>query len=554
MGGSGGDPGRPLLSGRFPSRKAAPRRRCDWVTVAGLSGTVEKLSIRIRVGDGSVHVVPFGAVTGVAVLGRIPCRDQGRRPVQRELNRRLKKRFEEMGIRIAVPVQGVRLGGEGPIAAPGAAGFLARSSVAGSARARSALWCRRRRRRDMRDGDIDGIADWLVRQGLAGADETALLHGFCARCRDAGLPLARAIVIVDTLHPIHEGRAFRWRHAATGESTTHAYGRTTEGEAAETWRRSPFHHLLTGTEDEYRCRIARGDPLRFPAMADLRDEGITDYVAMIHRFGDGGSIGEMDCVYSAWSTQEPAGFGEAEMAGLRRLAGPLALAVKCASLARIAGTLAEVYLGRDPGRMVLGGRIARGETERIGAVLWFSDLRGFTTIADAVPPEEVIPLLNDYAEAVISAVHGAGGDVLKLVGDGVLAIFKAEDPAAACRCALEAERSLRARVAALNSRRAEEGRPVTSVYLGLHVGDVFYGNIGSDERLDFTVVGPAVNEVTRIASMCRSVERAVVVSAGFAAATPEPERSGLVCVGRYALRGVGRAQELYTLDPETCRD
>ena len=146
--------------------------------------------------------------------------------------------------------------------------------------------------------------------------------------------------------------------------------------------------------------------------------------------------------------------------------------------------------------------------------MWFSDLRGFTRITDTAPPEQVIPLLNDYAEAVISAVHEAGGDVLKLIGDGTLAIFKADDPARACRSALAAEARMRERVAALNARRAAAGLPVTGVYLGLHVGEVFYGNIGSPERLDFTVIGPAVNEASRIAAMCRSVERDVLLSVG----------------------------------------
>jgi adenylate cyclase len=226
----------------------------------------------------------------------------------------------------------------------------------------------------------------------------------------------------------------------------------------------------------------------------------------------------------------------------------LALAVKCGTLARVAETLVETYLGRDAGQRVLSGRILRGVAEWINAVLWFSDLRGYTAITDTASPPEIIPLLNDYAEVVIGAVHDAGGDVLKLIGDAVLAVFNADDPAEACRSALRAEARLRRDLAALNARRAAERRPVTTVYLGLHLGDAFYGNVGSAARLDFTVVGPAVNEVSRIAAMCRSVDRAVLVSSDFAAATPAPEREALVSVGRYALRGVGRPQELFTLD------
>jgi adenylate cyclase len=228
----------------------------------------------------------------------------------------------------------------------------------------------------------------------------------------------------------------------------------------------------------------------------------------------------------------------------------LALAAKCASLARIAGTLVETYLGRDAGRRVLEGRILRGVADRIGAVVWFSDLRGFTRITDTAAPEQVIPLLNDYAEAVISAVYDEGGDVLKLIGDGTLAIFTAEDPARACRCALAAEALMRSRVGDLNARRSAAGLPVTDVYLGLHVGEVFYGNIGSPDRLDFTVVGPAVNETSRVAAMCRSAERDVLLSSAFAAAVHAEERERIISVGRYALRGVGRPQELFTLDRE----
>jgi adenylate cyclase len=403
----------------------------------------------------------------------------------------------------------------------------------------------------MDTGDIDRTTAWLIECGLAGASETELLHGFCDRCLQSGMDLSRAMTFIDTLHPIYEGRGFRWRNDGVEESSLVEYTRTNEGEAAANWQRTTFFHLLTTGADELRRRIGHGDPTDFSPLETMRAEGQTDYVALVHRFASDGVIGEMDCVYSSWTTRHPDGFGDADLAALRRLVPALALSIKCASLARIAGTLVEVYLGRDAGQLVLKGRISRGAADRISAVLWFSDLQGYTKITDTAPPDEIIPLLNDYADAVISAIYEAGGDVLKLIGDGALAIFRADDPADACRCALRAEAGLRRRLAALHERRMAEKRPVTTVYLGLHIGDVFYGNIGSDDRLDFTVVGPAVNEVSRIAAMCRSVDRSVVLSSDFAAATPEPERANLVSVGRYALRGVGRAQELFTLDPGT---
>jgi adenylate cyclase len=160
--------------------------------------------------------------------------------------------------------------------------------------------------------------------------------------------------------------------------------------------------------------------------------------------------------------------------------------------------------------------------------------------------------LNDYADVVVSAIHAQGGDVLKLIGDGILAIFTASDRARACAGALAATVAARRQVNALSARRAREALPTTDMYVGLHVGEVFYGNIGSTERLDFTVVGPAVNETSRIAAMCRSVDQPVLVSETFA--NVDGIRSQLVSVGRYALRGVANPQELFTLDPARRKD
>ncbi|MCW6508142.1 adenylate/guanylate cyclase domain-containing protein [Lichenifustis flavocetrariae] len=402
----------------------------------------------------------------------------------------------------------------------------------------------------MTNYSIETTRAWVIERGLAGASETELLHGFCERCCHLGLDLARGMVLIDTLHPVYEGRVFRWRNDGVEESRMLEYGRTSDNlEAAENWRRSVFSHLLDTGADEYACHLSSTEA-EFWNFEALRRDGLVGYAAFIHRFAREGSFGDMDCVYSSWSTHHDDGFSQAQLVALRELLPALALAIKCVSLARVAATLVEVYLGRDAGARVLSGRITRGVAEKLNAVLWFSDLRGYTTITDTAAPEEIIPLLNDYSEAAISAIYQHGGDVLKLIGDGVLAIFRAEDQQHACHCALEAEATLKASKIALNQRRRDEGRPVTSIYLGLHIGDVLFGNVGSEQRLDFTVVGPAVNEVSRIASMCRSVDRSVVLSSAFAMAAALEDRERLVSLGRYALRGVGRAQELFTLDPE----
>lgn len=399
------------------------------------------------------------------------------------------------------------------------------------------------------------LMNWLVTQGLTGLPENDLIRGFCERCRAAGLPLSRGLVFIDTLHPVFEGRGFRWNDGETNESDVFEYGSTSGGgDAGQTWRRSTFFHMLEHGDDEMVIDLADCDTLDFSMISDLADKGHKHFAAFVHRFGEAGTIGEMDCFYSYWTTRRAEGFGEHDMSALRDLVPVLGLAVKSAAQADIARTLGRVYLGRDAAEQVLRGKMSRGVTERIKAVLWFSDVRGSTAISERIEPDEIIPFLNDYAQASIDAIHDAGGEVLKLIGDGVLAMFTNENMAAAKRAALRAEHRFRHNIGVLNVRRAAEGRPVTTAYVGLHVGEVFYGNIGSEDRLDFTVVGPAVNEVSRIASMCSSVDRELLTSSDFRSGLDAVGRNHLVSTGRFALRGISRAQDLYTLDPDIAAD
>jgi adenylate cyclase len=406
------------------------------------------------------------------------------------------------------------------------------------------------------EDDVRALNAWLAQAGLRGEPEAALVNGFCERAVAVGVPISRALLLVDTLHPVYEGRLVRWGYGPS-EPAVRDYGRThlPEGIADSylfieqtdlaRWHGSPFFRMLQTGESLLRRRVTAESEAEFAVLRDYRAVGITDYVAIISRFAPEGVIGEMDCIYSSWSTEHAGGFADAHIAALKRVVPTLALAIKATALARMTATLMETYLGRDAARRVLSGRIMRGVADRIDAVIWFSDLRGFTRITDTAP-EQIIPLLNDYADVIVSVIHAQGGDVLKLIGDGILAIFTAPERVQACAAALTAAMAARSTLAALNERRAREGLPVTDMYLGLRAGEVFYGNIGSTERLDFTVLGPAVNETSRIAAMCRSVEQPVLVSGAFA--NVGCMRSRLVSVGRYALRGVAQPQELFTLD------
>ncbi len=402
---------------------------------------------------------------------------------------------------------------------------------------------------------ITALIAWLTEAGLSGQPEADLVTGFCERAIAAGIPISRAHVFIDTLHPVHEGHVFRFGHDPS-ELPSQGYGRTgLNTEAAggiqqsgvgDVWRRSVFFHMLQTGDSLLRRRLTVEGETEFNSLPAMRAAGMLDYVAIINRFSPDRVIGEMECVYSSWATSHPDGFADEQVAALEKVAPFLALAIKSAALERMLATLMETYLGRDAGQRVLGGRIVRGVSERIDAVIWFSDLRGFTRITETTP-EHVIPLLNDYAEVIVTSIHEQGGDVLKLIGDGTFAIFVAEDRAHACNAAIAAAVAAQRGVALLNERRVAEGVPATDMYLGLHVGQVFYGNIGSTERLDFTVVGPAVNEASRIAAMCRSVDQPILLSSAFASVGGIGDR--IVSVGRYALRGVAQPQELFTLDP-----
>ena len=411
--------------------------------------------------------------------------------------------------------------------------------------------------RGMNEAFFTEMSAWLTQAGLAGAYETDIVSGFCERCVAAGLPLSRTLIFIDTLHPVHEGRMFRWGFGPN-EPALLEYGRTSpealaasgsdpkDVEMAERWRRTAHYRMLQTGESFLRRRLNATTMDEFTPLPEWLAAGMTDFVAIISRFAPEGVIGEMDGVYTSWGTRAPDGFDDYHIAALKRVVPYLALALKSVSLVRMTETLMETYLGRDAGQRVLSGRIVRGIAEKIDAVIWFSDLRGFTCVTDTMP-EQVIPLLNDYADAIVSAIHQHGGDVIKLIGDGTLAIFTAEDRFHACTAALSAAIAARRGVAELKERRAADGKAVTDMYLGLHVGEVFYGNVGSRERLDFTVIGPAVNETSRIAAMCRSVDQPVLVSSAFANVGDIMRR--LVSVGRSALRGVSHPQELFTLDP-----
>ena len=288
--------------------------------------------------------------------------------------------------------------------------------------------------------------------------------------------------------------------------------------------------------------------LDFPLLEELAREGGTDYFAQIVRFGPEGDASRGTGIAYSFTTDRQEGFGEDDLTLLRAVLPALSLAMMAHAGHTIASGLLEAYLGSDAGRRVHAGAVERGSVESIRAVLWFADIRGFTTLADSNPGLDVIELLDEVFETLTAPLRSRGGQVLKFMGDGMLAIFPllAETQAESCRDAIDAAREAMHTLDRINRARVEACKPVAEVDLALHIGEVLYGNVGAADRLDFTVIGPAVNEAARIETLCEPLGRKVLVSAEFAAAAPNC--NDLQPLGQHRLRGVREPRAIYGLN------
>jgi adenylate cyclase len=387
------------------------------------------------------------------------------------------------------------------------------------------------------------IIGWIISVALEETGQAELMGGYCERLVEAGVPLWRAAIGIDTLHPLIDARGLWW---VSGEGVTEdAFLRGGSPEQEADWRQSPWFRLIEDGESRMRRVLAKGEGTKeFPLLASLAARGATDYLARVVPFGERGAVGGAPGLSTSWTTSNPNGFAEEDISLVEQTLPAFALALKTRMGVDTTRTLVTTYLGRDPAERVLRGEIERGKVNTERKVIWFSDLTGFTRIADTMPREQLLELLNAYSDCLVEVVLQQGGEVLKFMGDGILAVF---DGADACQRALDAAESARSAIVELNRKRTGLERPITGFTLALHEGEVLYGNVGSRERLDFTVLGPAVNETSRIQAMSRSLDQPILVSASFACLSGE-HRKRLVSVGRYALRGVEEPQELFTLD------
>ncbi len=382
--------------------------------------------------------------------------------------------------------------------------------------------------------DIRSVVDWLAGGALSGTRSEDVLAELCQRMVECGIPLWRVAVFVTTLHPDVMGRRFLWQ-AESGVTTSEALFAITE---TDDFRTSPFATVYA-TRAPLRRRLADSDcPTDFAILRDLRAEGATDYAAFPLLFTDG------TIHVATWSTRQPGGFTAKQFSDLEAIIAPLARVAEIRALRRTAGNLIDTYVGHQTGERILAGKIRRGYVEAIRAAIWLSDMRGFTTQSEQLPPQAIIDLLNRYFGCQVPAILEHGGEVLKFMGDGLLAIFPIageNDASAVCARTLACAREVRGRIAELPHQA--DNTDAIRFGLALHVGEVMYGNIGGGNRLDFTCIGPAVNLAARLEKVAAKLGKTIVASAGFASHSPHE----FMRLGEFPVAGFAAPQIVFGL-------
>ena len=399
------------------------------------------------------------------------------------------------------------------------------------------------------------LTDWLADAGLRNMSLETILDGFSRRLNHMGVPVARAFVGVSTLHPMVRARSLIWDRD-TPEIEHFEFGHA--GIDVPILRQSPFVPMLRDGVTERRCDLTDAATVEsVPMFGELQTAGMTEWLGRVFPMGElvpevGWTVeaehAERLALFCAVTTDRPGGYSEADLKVLDRALPVFALAVKAVTMRALGQGLLAAYLGDDPASRVFAGTVQRGEVQSVEAVLFFTDLRGFTSIADTTPGRELIALLDECFECMAAPVQRHGGEVLKFMGDGLLAAFAVRPAGRAdvCAAALDAATEALALIEALNARRRAAGQRTAGLDLSLHIGTVQYGNVGTAQRLDFTVIGPAVNEASRIEKLCEPLGHSLLMSQSFAEAATSC-RSRLVSVGRHRLRGVREETELFGL-------
>jgi adenylate cyclase len=382
-----------------------------------------------------------------------------------------------------------------------------------------------------------GLTEWLVREGRFLPDNSELFSGFCERVAAAGVPLDRATLHLRALHPDYRGVARVWRPGQPLGLRYMDHGI----EKTASYIDSPVR-AVTEAGERLDWRLDGNAPLPFPLLDELREEGYTHYAIAPFVYAEG-LVNAL-----SWATARPGGFSADELRFPEEMLPALSIIVEQKAMRRFVSHMLTTYIGAEAGRLILDGQVRRGDVRTITAALMLVDLRDFSLLSDTMTPRAVIGMLNEYFDCVIPPVHEHGGEVVEIMGDGVLAFFhqmQGGNAKEACRGALAAARQGLLALAERN-RRKEPGAPLLQAGFALHYGTVSYGNIGSGDRLDFTVIGPDVNLTSRIEHFCRELDRSLIMSQVFAEHLDLPVWE----IGSYELRGFAKMERLFELPPD----
>src|SRR5579863_10537410 len=384
--------------------------------------------------------------------------------------------------------------------------------------------------------NIDAIIEWLVGPARQVATLATVFDEFSWRMLATGLPLLRTTIHGATLHPLFLGAtAMWWRNVGQTQVMLISHDiRESEG-----FQQNPVLRVREGGETLRRRIDDPAEAFDFSVLHDLKAAGATDYLALPVPSAFGGNYAV------SFVSDRPGGFTDGEVADMTRAAQRLPVVMDMHSLRAIANNLLTAYLGPMTGPRVLAGHIRRGQSDTITAVLWSSDLRGFTARSDRLPGARMIAILDALFDVQAKAIHAHGGEILKFIGDGLLAIFPIIDASLAGIATRNALKAAQETFEALH-RLADDpllaDEPPLKIVVALHVGQVLYGNIGAADRLDFTVIGPAVNLVSRVEAVAKTIDLPIVVSDDFARAYG----GKLTSLGHHQLRGLATTHELFT--------
>lgn len=395
------------------------------------------------------------------------------------------------------------------------------------------------------DPAVTAISNWIMDASLAGIDADKLLKGFCERVVALGIPLKRARVACSFLHPMFRAFSVDWNPDKGVIRSRFAHA----GAMTDAWLKSPFKAVVDEEDLEIRCRISQGEGIeRFPVIEELRNQGFTDYLCLATLYSPGTreTRSILDGSLSSWTTDDPAGFSDGQLKTLRHLVKRLNIGLKIYVREMTTQHMLLAYLGNHAGSRVLDGQIKLGDGDMINAAIWFSDMRGSTATADRMPADLFLDRLNRYFQVTAGAVLDHGGEVLRFIGDAVLAIFPISGPGGAdraARMAISAARDAERRLAVHNADLPPHDPEPIDFGLGLHVGAVLFGNIGVPERVEFSVIGHTANEVARLQDLTKELGQRIVASDAFSSLT----QASWEPMGSFRLRGVTEPQAVYAL-------